>query len=122
MVARSLRLWQEYERRWNLKLFFRSGALRMAGADHSYESAALPVLKQAGIRFEKFSAADCAARWPQINFDGVSWGVFEPDSGFLAARRACEAVFDAFLNPAANTSKRRPLLAKSVASEWTGFW
>jgi hypothetical protein len=52
MVARSLRLWQEYERRWNLKLFFRSGALRMAGADDSYESAALPVLKQAGIRLK----------------------------------------------------------------------
>jgi glycine/D-amino acid oxidase-like deaminating enzyme len=24
MVARGLQLWQEYERRWNLKLFFRS--------------------------------------------------------------------------------------------------
>lgn len=97
MVARALRLWQEYERRWSLKLFFRSGALRMAGADDSYESAALPVLKEAGIRFEKLSAADCATRWPQINFQGVSWSVFEPDSGFLAARRACEAVFDAFV-------------------------
>src|ERR1700716_2232353 len=37
MVARALRLWQEYERRWGLKLFFRSGALRMAGPDDSYE-------------------------------------------------------------------------------------
>jgi hypothetical protein len=53
MVARALQLWPEYEQRWNLKLFFRSGALRMAGSDDSYESAALPVLKEAGIRFEK---------------------------------------------------------------------
>src|SRR5882757_1794224 len=30
MVARALQLWHEYEKRWNLKLFFRSGALRMA--------------------------------------------------------------------------------------------
>ena len=51
MVSRALQLWQEYERRWNLRLFFRSGALRMAGADDSYENAALPVLKEAGIRF-----------------------------------------------------------------------
>ena len=57
MVARALQLWQEYEQRWNVKLFFRSGALRMAGADDSYETAALPVLQQAGIRFEKLSAA-----------------------------------------------------------------
>ena len=97
MVARSLQLWQEYEQRWNLKLFFRSGALRMAGADDSYESAALLVLKDAGIRFERLSAPDCAKRWPQINFDGVSWSVYEPDSGFLAARRGCEAVLNAFL-------------------------
>src|SRR5450432_4328926 len=97
MVARALQLWQEYEQRWNVKLFFRSGALRMAGADDSYESAALPVLKDAGIRFEKLSVPDCAKRWPQINFDGVSWSVYEPDSGFLAARRGCEAVLDAFL-------------------------
>jgi len=97
MVARALQLWQEYERRWNLRLFFRSGALRMAGADDSYESSALPVLKDAGIRFEKLSARDCARRWPQMNFEGVSWSVYEPDSGFLAARRACQAVLEAFL-------------------------
>ena len=60
MVARALQLWQEYEKQWNLRLFFRSGALRMAGADDSYESAALPVLKDAGIRYEKLSASDCA--------------------------------------------------------------
>jgi glycine/D-amino acid oxidase-like deaminating enzyme len=87
MVARALWLRQEYEQRWNQKLFFRSGALRMARADDSYERSALPVLKDAGIRFEKLSAPDCAERWPQINFDGISWSVYEPDSGFLAARR-----------------------------------
>src|SRR5262245_1034500 len=97
MVARALRLWQEYEQRWNVKLFFRSGALRMAGADDSYEAAALPALREAGIRFEKLSADECARRWPQVSFDGVPWSVYEPESGFLAARRGCEAVLDAFL-------------------------
>ncbi len=97
MVARALRLWQENERRWNVQLFFRSGALRMAGADDSYERAALPLLQQAGIRFEQLSAADCSRRWPQMSFEGVPWSVHEPDSGFLAARRACEVVLQAFL-------------------------
>jgi glycine/D-amino acid oxidase-like deaminating enzyme len=97
MVARALQLWQENERRWNLKLFFRSGALRMAGEDDSYERAALPVLQKAGVRYEKLSTPECAKRWPQINFEGVSWSVYESDSGFLAARRGCEAVLNAFL-------------------------
>jgi glycine/D-amino acid oxidase-like deaminating enzyme len=97
MVARALRLWQEYERRWDQKLFFRSGALRMAGADDSYERAALPLLAEAGVPFERLSSADCTRRWPQVNFEDVAWSIHEPDSGFLAARRACEAVFNAFL-------------------------
>jgi glycine/D-amino acid oxidase-like deaminating enzyme len=97
MVARALELWQENQERWKLQLFFRNGALRMAAADDSYERAALPLLKDAGIPFEKLSAAECVKRWPQINFDGVSWAIHEPDSGYLLARRACEALLNAFL-------------------------
>ena len=97
MVARALELWKQYEQQWNLKLFFPSGVLWMAGADDSYERAALPLMTEAGVPFEKLSAAECAKHWPQINFEGISWAVYEPDSGYLAARRACEAVLNAFL-------------------------
>src|SRR6184192_2884236 len=97
MAARALRMWQDYEQRWNVKLFYRTGVLLMTGEDDSYERAALSVLSEAGMRFEKLSAGECAKRWPQINFDGISWSVYEPDSGYLAARRACEAVLNAFV-------------------------
>jgi hypothetical protein len=60
LVVQGLQLWQEYKRQSNLKLFFGSGALCMAGADDSYESAAFPGLNDAGIRFEKLSVKD----WP----------------------------------------------------------
>ncbi len=121
MVARALRHWQEYEQRWNVKLFFRSGALRMAGADDSYERAALPVLQQAGIRFEKLSSVECAKRWPQMNFDGVSWSVYEPDSGFLAARRACEAVFDAFLKSGGQYEQAQATPGRITANRMDGI-
>ena len=97
MAARSLQLWQENEQRWNVKLFFRTGVLWMAGTDDSYERAAMPLLKEAGVHFARLSIADCAKRWPQINFEGVSWSIYESDSGYLAARRGCEAVLNAFL-------------------------
>src|SRR5258707_7787286 len=97
MAARALQLWQENERRWNMKLFFKSGVLWMAGSDDSYERASLPLLKDAGIPFEKLSLAECTKRWPQINFEDIAWSIFEPDSGYLAARRGCEAVLNAFL-------------------------
>jgi len=121
MVARALQLWQEYQQRWNLKLFFRSGALRMAGADDSYETAALPVLKEAGIRFEKLSASECARHWPQVNFDGVSWSVFEPDSGFLAARRGCEAVLDAFLREGGQYRQAQAMPGRITAHRMDGI-
>jgi len=121
MVARALNLWQEYEQRWNLKLFFRSGALRMAGADDSYERAALPILQQTGVRFEKLSTAECAKRWPQINFDGVSWSVYEPDSGFLAARRGCEAVLDAFLKQGGQYRQAQATPGRIAANRMDGI-
>ena len=97
MAARALKMWQEYEQRWNLQLFFRTGVLWMAGSDDTYEREALPALSDAGVRFEKLAAAECAKRWPQMNYDGISWAVYEPDSGSLAARRGCEAVLNAFI-------------------------
>jgi sarcosine oxidase len=97
MAARALQLWQEYEKEWDLKLFFRTGVLWMAGTDDSYERAALPLLIEAGVLFEMVSPAECARHWPQINFDGISWAMYEPESGYLAARRACEAVLNAFI-------------------------
>src|SRR5712671_463596 len=121
MVVRALQLWQQNEQRWNLKLFFRSGALRMAGVDDSYERAALPVLQEAGVRFEKLSSADCAKRWPQINFEGVSWSVYEPDSGFLAARRACEAVLNAFLKQGGKYRQAQAAPGPIVANRMQGI-
>jgi len=97
MAARALQLWQENEQRWNLKLFFPTGVLWMAGKDDSYERAAMPLMKEARVSFEKLSAAECAKRWPQIEFEDVSWSIYEPDAGYLVARRGCEAVFNAFL-------------------------
>jgi len=97
MAARALLLWKDFEQQQNLQLLFRTGVLWMAGNDDSYESAALPLLKEAGIAFEKLSAADCSQRWPQMNFDGISWAVFERESGYVAARRGSEAVLHAFL-------------------------
>src|SRR5258708_25665458 len=60
IVARALQLWQEDEKRWNLEPFFRSGALRMAGFDDSFETARLPALKEEGVPFEKNSVGECA--------------------------------------------------------------
>ena len=52
-------------------------------------------------------------RWPQINFEGIQWGIFEPECGYLDARASCQAVVDAFV--AAGGKYRQA----AVAGRWT---
>jgi monomeric sarcosine oxidase len=97
MVARALQLWRENETRWGLKLYRRTGALWMASQNDAYEKASLPLLHEARLAVEELNAAELRKRYPQINFEGVAWGIFEKDAGYLLARRACEAVLEGFL-------------------------
>jgi glycine/D-amino acid oxidase-like deaminating enzyme len=98
LAARSLRLWREHERRWKRQFLHRIGVLWMAktGGD-AWEAGSLEQLKEARIPFQRLSPRQLAKRWPQVNFEGVGWAVFEPESGFLTARAACRAVAEAFL-------------------------
>jgi len=47
-----------------------------------------------GIPAEKLSVADLVVRYPQIDFEDDAWGVLEPQSGVLLARRAVHAVVE----------------------------
>ena len=96
-VVRSLELWKEYEKRWDVKLYHRMGGLWMAGADDASERAAIKVLKKVGVSFEELSVSEAARRFPQINFEDVEWAIYERDVGYLLARRGCQAVLEAFI-------------------------
>ena len=98
MAARALKLWSENERRWKQKFVHRIGVLWMASDnDDAWESGSIQELKNAKIPFEKLSARALKKRWPQINFRGVEWAVFEPASGFVLARAACQAAAEHFV-------------------------
>ncbi|MBM3802917.1 MAG: FAD-dependent oxidoreductase [Acidimicrobiia bacterium] len=97
MAQRSLELWRELERRCQLELYHRTGVLWLATRNDAYEKASLLVLKQARIAVQTLSVAEARKRYPQINFAGVSWALYEKEAGYLLARRCCEAVLEAFL-------------------------
>jgi glycine/D-amino acid oxidase-like deaminating enzyme len=97
MALDALRLWQENEARWRQRLFVPTGVLWMAAPNDEYEQASLRTLEKAGAVFEKLSQDECTRRWPQIDFHDVRWSIFEPNSGYLLARRSCEVVMQAFL-------------------------
>ena len=96
-VIRALDLWRENQQRWGRPLYHEAGVLWMVQDDETYETAALTHLDAAGVSYERLSDADLAARWPQINPDGIRWAIYEPAAGYLLARRGCEAVRDSFV-------------------------
>lgn len=97
MVARSLPQWRDNQRRWGVPLLLETGALWMAADDDSYEQASVAALREASLPFEILQPADCRARFPQVNWEGVPWAIHEKEAGFLLARRACQAVTEGFV-------------------------
>jgi sarcosine oxidase len=99
---RSLALWQEFFRTVDEPLFHRTGVLWMARQDDPYAVNSLRTLQHLGVPFETLSRADLEQRYPQIAFGSVTWGIFEPDSGVLMARRAVQRVVQATLTSGAD--------------------
>jgi len=97
LAARALALWKEHQAQWKQQFFFPIGVLWMVEGDGAFERGSLSPLRDAGIPFEQLDAAELARRWPQINYQNVGWGIYEPHSGYLLARASTQAVVDHFV-------------------------
>jgi glycine/D-amino acid oxidase-like deaminating enzyme len=80
----------------------RTGVLWLAREDDPYAVHSARTLQQLGVPFEQLSRADLERRYPQIAFGSVTWGILEPDSGALMARRAVQRVVQAVLSRGAD--------------------
>ena len=98
LAARALHLWTANERKWKRRFLHRTGVLFMAaGRDDAWEAGSLAMLTEEKIPHKRLSRRDLIKRWPQINFEGIDWGIFEPQSGYLLARSSCQQVVDGFI-------------------------
>jgi glycine/D-amino acid oxidase-like deaminating enzyme len=75
-------------------LFQPTGVLWIARDQDPYSLASVATMQQAGAKFEKLALDDLRRRFPQIFFEDGAWGIFEPNSGVLMARRAVQAVVE----------------------------
>jgi glycine/D-amino acid oxidase-like deaminating enzyme len=99
LAARALDLWKQHEAQWKQKFFFPIGVLWMVDAKSgdAFERGSLPLLNDAGIPFEQLAVTELVRRWPQISFENVEWGIYEPQSGYLLARASAQAVVEQFV-------------------------
>ena len=92
-AQRSLSFWQElFEQNNWVHLFQKTGILWLARAQDPYCEATLRTLQQIGANYERLDHDELVRRFPQFELGPIAWGILEPESGVLLARRAVQAV------------------------------
>jgi sarcosine oxidase len=93
---RSLPVWQDLADRLRSSLFHRTGVLWLSNDGDLYTKQLYEILLKNGVACEKLSVAEIGTEYPQLSFPdataNVSWGVLEPESGLLMARRAVQGL------------------------------
>ena len=98
-AMRSLPLWKEiFAEAGRPELFHKTGVLWIAPDSYQYAIDSLSTLQNNGVGCEQLTVRDLRRRYPQISFEDDAWGIFEPHSGVLMARRAVRAVVDQALS------------------------
>jgi sarcosine oxidase len=93
-AQKSLTQWKEFFAATRQPLFLETGVLWMGGNEDERLRQTGETLKRCGVAFEELNRAAMEKHYPQIAFDGIGHGIFEPKSGVLMARRAVAAVVE----------------------------
>lgn len=93
LAGDSLPAWQAlFARLGQPDLFRATGVLWLAAPGNARALQSLAVLARNQVRHEVLDARALAQRFPQIAVEPGGWGLFEPESGALLARRAVQAL------------------------------
>jgi sarcosine oxidase len=90
----SLPAWRQLEIETGVQMFHQTGVLWLSEDSDAYTLKMLDVLKAQGVACEKLGREEIGNRYPELHFDHVSWGVLEPESGLLMARRSVQTLVE----------------------------
>ena len=94
MAVRALARWRDHDAKFGRGFYRKTGTLWLSGKDETFGRATFAALRAESVTIDDVPVAEARRRYPQINFRGVTSVLFEPDAGFLLARRACEHVVE----------------------------
>ena len=90
---RALPLWKQiFAEAHRPELFQKTGVLWIAHEKYQYALDTLTALQNHRVPHERLSLLGLRKHYPQIAFDEDAWGILEPESGVLLARRAVQTV------------------------------
>jgi glycine/D-amino acid oxidase-like deaminating enzyme len=92
LALRSLVAWKRLCEETREPLFHETGVLWLARTGDRYALDTLATLARLGVPHERLALADIRRRYPQFALEEDGWGMIEPASGALIARRAVQAV------------------------------
>jgi len=92
---RALGQWRAFEKRARQQLFVRSGVLWLCAEENEYARASQATLKKLKAPVERLNRKSLARRFPQFNYQGITFAYHEPRAGYLRARLATMAVAQA---------------------------
>lgn len=97
MAFDSLAEWKRLSDRAGLPVFHNAGVLTFYHREEDYAAGSQAAMSALGLAVEQLSTVQLARRWPQIDWTGVSFGLFEPQFGALMARRGVETLVAEFV-------------------------
>ena len=119
MAEHSRKLWHQHEKEWKRQFLYRTGVLWMAAmGDDAFERGSLEMLRRTGTKYEELSVGTIRKRWPQINLEGVSFAIYEPEGGYLSARSSCQAVVERFVSQGGVYRQSAVLPAELETNKW----
>jgi sarcosine oxidase len=89
-AQQSLPMWEELELQVDSELLHRTGVLWLSTDSDEYTKSMLEVFRRNHIRFQHLDGDALRRQYPDLKFDDVTWGLCEPESGLLMARRAVQ--------------------------------
>src|SRR5260370_22048029 len=90
----SLKQWKKFSEVSKASLFHETGVLWLAGEDDSQLRRTSAALRHCNVPYEEFDRDTLEEKYPQVSFEDIKTGIFEPHSGVLMARRAVAALVE----------------------------
>ena len=97
MALESLGEWSALSARAELPLFHRAGVLFFFPTREDYVDRTIEVHRRLRLPTELLERRELDRRFPQIDFDGISLGLYEPQFGALMARRSVQTLVAEFV-------------------------
>ena len=99
-ARRAMGKWRDWDATWGremkVQLFFTCGDLIMRATNDAFIRNNRTMWNTIGAKYDVLTKDDVKYRFPQFFVDDMEFFLYEPDAGFVRARRSCEAVAGVF--------------------------